>query len=105
VGYVVSFATDGQSETATQKPLLQFALDATQGTCQIPAMTWNGHDADALVAAFTKDGTFCNPDTYPGISGEALAEFVNKVWTAFPDFHAELLNAGEIEPDLVAHPG
>ena len=65
--------------------------------------TWNGHDADALVAAFTKDGTFCNPDTYPGISGEALAEFANKVWTAFPDFHVELLNAGEIEPGLVAH--
>ena len=59
---------------------------------------WNGRDADALVAAFTKDGIFCNPDTYPGISGEALAEFVKKVWRAFPDFRIELLNAGEIEP-------
>jgi predicted ester cyclase len=65
--------------------------------------TWNGRDADALVAAFTKDGTFCNPDTYPGVSGEALAAFVKKVWTAFPDFQIELLNAGEIEPGLVAH--
>jgi steroid delta-isomerase-like uncharacterized protein len=65
--------------------------------------TWNGRDADALVATFTKDGTFCNPDTYPGISGEALAEFVKAVWTALPDFHIELLNAGEIEPGLVAH--
>ena len=65
--------------------------------------TWNGRDADALVAAFTKDGIFCNPDTYPGVSGEALAEFVNKVWTAFPDFRIELLNAGEIEPGVVAH--
>jgi nuclear transport factor 2 (NTF2) superfamily protein len=41
--------------------------------------TWNGRDADALVAAFTKDGVFCNPDTYPGIGGEALADFVKKV--------------------------
>ena len=64
---------------------------------------WNGRDADALVAAFTKDGIFCNPDTYPGISGEALAEFVKKVWTALPDFRIELLNAGEIEPGVVAH--
>ena len=24
------------------------------------------------------------------------------VWTAFPDFHLELLNCGEIEPELVA---
>jgi ketosteroid isomerase-like protein len=64
---------------------------------------WNGRDVDAFVAAFMKDGTFCNPDTYPGVSGEALAAFVKGVWTAFPDFHIELLNAGEIEPGLVAH--
>jgi predicted ester cyclase len=40
--------------------------------------------------------------TYPGIGGEALAEFVKGAWTAFPDFHLELLNCGEIEPELVA---
>jgi hypothetical protein len=33
-----------------------------------------------------KDGTFCNPDTYPGISGEALAAYIKGLWTAFPDF-------------------
>ena len=66
---------------------------------------WNGRDADVLVAAFTKDGTFCNPHNYPGVGGEALAEFVKAVWTAFPDFHIELLNGGEIEPGLVAIPG
>jgi steroid delta-isomerase-like uncharacterized protein len=65
--------------------------------------TWNGRDADSLVSVFAKDGTFCNPDTYPGISGEALAEFVRGVWAALPDFSIELLNAGEIEPGLVAH--
>jgi ketosteroid isomerase-like protein len=65
--------------------------------------TWNGRDADALVGCFTKDGTFCNPDTYPGISGEALAEFVKGLWTAVPDLSIEILNAGEIEPGLVAH--
>jgi hypothetical protein len=36
--------------------------------------------------------------THPGIGDEALAEFAKAVWTAFPDFHIELLNAGEIEP-------
>jgi uncharacterized protein (TIGR02246 family) len=64
---------------------------------------WNGRDPDALVAVFTKDGTFCNPDTYPGIGGEALANFVKGVWTAIPDFSIELLNAGEIEPGVVVH--
>ena len=63
----------------------------------------NGRDADALVAPFGKDGTFCNPDTYPGVSGESLAAYVTALWTAFPDFQIELLNAGEIEPGLVAH--
>jgi ketosteroid isomerase-like protein len=64
---------------------------------------WNGRDADALVAAFTKDGTFCNPDTFPGVTAEALAEYIKGLWTAFPDFHIEVLNAGEIEPGWVAH--
>jgi len=64
---------------------------------------WNGRDADALVACFTKDGTYCSPDTYPGIGGGALANFVKGVWTAFPDFSVELLNAGEIQPGIVAH--
>jgi hypothetical protein len=64
---------------------------------------WNGRDADALVASFAKDGIFSNPDTYPGINGEALATFVKGVWEAIPDFSIELLNAGEIEPGVVAH--
>ena len=63
---------------------------------------WNSRDASTLVSAFTKDGTFCNPHTHPGIAGQALAEFATAVWTAFPDFHLELLNIGEIEPGIVA---
>ena len=65
--------------------------------------TWNGRDADALVASFTKDGIFSNPDTTPGINGEALATFVKGVCEAVPDLSFELLNAGEIEPGVVAH--
>ena len=43
-----------------------------------------------------------NPDTYPGIGGEALAAYLKGLWTAFPDFSAEFLSAGEIEPGLIA---
>ena len=60
--------------------------------------TWNGRDAGAC-RCFHKDGTFCNPDTYPGIRGEALAVFVKGVWTALADFSIEMFNAGEIESD------
>jgi steroid delta-isomerase-like uncharacterized protein len=63
---------------------------------------WNGRDADALLAVFTKNGTYSNPDTYPGVGGEALATFVKGIWTAFPDFTVELLNVGEIEAGVVA---
>jgi hypothetical protein len=35
---------------------------------------------------------------YPGASGEAFPAYLKGLWTAFPDFHLELLNAGEIEP-------
>jgi hypothetical protein len=49
-----------------------------------------------------KTASIVVPVTYPGIGGEALAEFVKGAWTAFPDFHLELLNCGEIEPELVA---
>jgi predicted ester cyclase len=36
-------------------------------------------------------------------SAEKLAEYMKAVWTAFPDFRVEVLNAGEIGPGLVAH--
>jgi steroid delta-isomerase-like uncharacterized protein len=61
-----------------------------------------GRDAEELVAAFAEEGKYCSSHTYPGIGGEALAEFVKEARTAFPDFHLELLNCGEIEPELVA---
>jgi predicted ester cyclase len=38
-----------------------------------------------------------------GVSGETLAAYVKGLWAAFPDFHLELLDGGEIEPGLVAH--
>ena len=46
--------------------------------------TWNGRDADALVASFAKDGIFSNPDTTPGINGEALATFVKGYLEGYP---------------------
>ena len=58
------------------------------------ADAWNGRDADALVDCFTKDGTFCNPDTSPGIGGEALANYVKGLWASVPDLSIEILNIG-----------
>jgi steroid delta-isomerase-like uncharacterized protein len=64
---------------------------------------WNSRDAEALVAAFTQGGTFINPHTDQGVTGEALASYAKGLWAAFPDFSIELVNASEIGTDLVAH--
>jgi len=63
---------------------------------------WNSHDATALVAAFTKDGTYCSPHTYPGLNMDGFAEFAETVWTSFPDLQVKLLNVGEIEAGVGA---
>jgi hypothetical protein len=59
--------------------------------------TWNGRDADALVASFTDDGIFSNPETAPGINGEALATFVKGVSEAIPDGATEYLLARKFQ--------
>jgi hypothetical protein len=65
--------------------------------------TWNDKNTHAPVAGFTKDGIFCNPDTYPGINDEALAAHLKGLWDVVPDLHLRIVNAGEIEPNLVVH--
>jgi hypothetical protein len=51
--------------------------------------------------------TGCNPDTIPALAEKLLphlqSAFAKGLWAALPDFHIELLNAGEIEPGAVAH--
>ena len=39
--------------------------------------------ADALVAAFTKDGTFCNADTYPGVTGRSSCRIYQRPVDSF----------------------
>ena len=46
---------------------------------------WNRHDADALVAAYGKEGTYRNPRVDHDLSGQAIGDFAKSVWTAFPD--------------------
>jgi hypothetical protein len=62
-----------------------------------------GHKAE-IFDVFLRHNSDSNPDTYPGIGGEALAAYLKGLWTAFPDFSVEFLSAGEIEPGLIARP-
>jgi hypothetical protein len=65
--------------------------------------TWNEHDTRKIVDYFTPEGFYSNPDTNPGIRGDALTAHLDGLWTAVPDLHLVMLDAGEIKPNLIAH--
>ena len=63
---------------------------------------WNRHDADALVAAYGKEGTYRNPRVDHDLSGQAIGDFAKSVWTAFPDASLEVISIGDTGGGLVA---
>jgi steroid delta-isomerase-like uncharacterized protein len=63
---------------------------------------WNRRDADAVLATFSTDGTYCDPSSGGPLSGEAFKTYMNGLWTAFPDLSFEIASKGPIGNDLVA---
>jgi steroid delta-isomerase-like uncharacterized protein len=51
---------------------------------------WNRQDADAVVATFTADGTYCDPTSGGRLSGEAFKGYMRALWAAFPDLSFEI---------------
>jgi steroid delta-isomerase-like uncharacterized protein len=64
---------------------------------------WDTREADAILAAFAKGGTYQNPDTGQALIGQAIATFAKGVWAAFPDFSTELISIGESGGGLVTY--
>ena len=62
---------------------------------------WNRRDAAAVLKTFSADGTYCDPASGGRLRGEALAGYMNGLWSAFPDLSFEISSAGEAGPDLV----
>ena len=46
---------------------------------------WNAHDTDRINATFAEGGTYSDPNVPDGVSGPALAGYVNGLVSAFPD--------------------
>ena len=65
--------------------------------------TWNEHNTKKIVDWFTPEGFYSNPDTHPGIRGEALTTHLNGLWNVVPDLHLVMLDAGEIKQNLIVH--
>ena len=63
---------------------------------------WNRRDADAVLATFAAEGTYCDPASGGRLRGEALAGYMQGLWAAFPDLSFEIASAGVAGPDLVA---
>jgi len=50
---------------------------------------FNDHDTDALLDEFAPDGTFVDPLLDEAVTGEALREYTEEIFTGFPDVSFE----------------
>ena len=64
--------------------------------------SWNRHDADAIVAAYAKGGTYRTPRMGHDLTGQAIGDFAKSVWKAFPDASLEVISIGDTGGGLVA---
>jgi len=64
--------------------------------------SWNRHDADAIVAAYAKGGTYRTPRMGHDLTGRAIGDFAKSVWKAFPDASLEVISIGDTGGGLVA---
>jgi steroid delta-isomerase-like uncharacterized protein len=46
---------------------------------------WNDHDPEAIVACFTKEGSFEDPTTGGPITGSSISQTASDLFTGFPD--------------------
>ncbi len=63
---------------------------------------WNRHDAAGVVSTLAPGGTYADPATGGPLGGDALAGYVNGLFSAFPDVAFEIASEGLVGPDLVA---
>jgi steroid delta-isomerase-like uncharacterized protein len=63
---------------------------------------WNRRDADAVLATFAADGTYCDPTSGGRLRGEAFKAYMNGLWAAFPDLSFEIASKGLAAENLVA---
>jgi steroid delta-isomerase-like uncharacterized protein len=63
---------------------------------------WNRHDADAVIALYAEGATYHNPRFDHPLKGQAIADFIKSVLTAYPDVSLEVISRGDIGGGLVA---
>jgi steroid delta-isomerase-like uncharacterized protein len=63
---------------------------------------WNRHDADAVIAVYAEGATYHTPRRDHPLKGQAIADFIKSVLTAYPDLRFEVISRGDIGGGLVA---
>ena len=74
------------------------ALEVTQRSFD----AWNRHDADAILALYAQGGTYSAPRAGQALTGQAIANYVKALSTAYPDFSIETISSGDTGSGLVA---
>lgn len=62
---------------------------------------WNAHDAHAIVKTFARGGTYSDPASGGEISGDAIGDYAERLWSAFPDLSFDIVNVAEVGPSRV----
>jgi steroid delta-isomerase-like uncharacterized protein len=64
---------------------------------------WNRQDADAILALYAEGGTYSAPRAgATPLTGQAMANYAKKVFTAYPDMSLEIISIGDTGGGLVA---
>ena len=65
---------------------------------------WNNHDTNAILNSLISDGTYSDPVGGENLSGQFYADYVNTLFTAFPDLKLELISNTVASNGIVAAP-
>lgn len=63
---------------------------------------WNTRDPGAVLASLAEGATYKDPITERPVSGDALREYMETLWAAFPDLNFEIKSAAEMGNGRVA---
>ena len=65
---------------------------------------WDAHDRQAIIDLYAEDGTYQDPATEGPLSGQAIGDYAETLFAAFPDLKLELISQAGTSIDQIAVP-
>ena len=65
---------------------------------------WDQHDNDVILSTFAEGGSYSDPATQGALQGQAIAEYAQSLFDAFPDMSVELISNVTASNGVVAAP-